>query len=60
MSLAESEFTVLRATIATRGTIRMALLPVIMLAWAALAIVVMIIVSIAAAQAVKPLERAAA
>jgi len=42
MSLAESEFTVLRATIATRGTIRMALLPVIMLAWAALAIVVIL------------------
>ena len=42
MSLAESEFTVLRATIATRGTVRMALLPVIMLAWAALAIVVIL------------------
>jgi len=42
MSLAESEFTVLRATIASRGTVRMALLPVIMLAWAALAIVVIL------------------
>ena len=42
MSLAESEFTVLRATIASRGTARMVLLPVIMLAWAALAIVVIL------------------
>jgi hypothetical protein len=42
MSLAESEFTVLRATIASRGTVRMALLPVIMLGWAALAIIVIL------------------
>jgi hypothetical protein len=37
MSLTEHEFTVLRATIATRGTIRMALLPLTVVSWAALA-----------------------
>ena len=37
MSLTESEFAVLRSTIATRGTVRMALVPVIFVAWAALA-----------------------
>ena len=36
MSLTESEFTVLRQTIAVRGTVRIALLPVTVLAWAAL------------------------
>ncbi len=33
MSLSESEFTILRQTIATRGTVRMALLPLTMLGW---------------------------
>jgi hypothetical protein len=42
MSLRESEFTVLRATIATRGTVRMALLPAVMIGWASLAIVVVL------------------
>jgi hypothetical protein len=34
MSLSESEFTSLRATIAMRGTVRMALLPIVLLGWA--------------------------
>ena len=38
MSLTESEFTALRATIASRGTVRMVLLPVIVISWASLAI----------------------
>ena len=42
MSLADSEFTVLRATIASRGTVRMVLLPVVMVAWATLAMVVIL------------------
>ena len=42
MSLTESEFTALRATIASRGTVRMVLLPVIVIGWAALAIVVVL------------------
>ena len=37
MSLQESEFTVLRQTISSRGTTRMVLLPVTLLGWAALA-----------------------
>lgn len=37
MSLTQSEFTVLRRTIATRGTVRMALLPATMLGWSAAA-----------------------
>jgi len=37
MSLSETEFAVLRATIATRGTVRMALLPVTLVTWAFLA-----------------------
>lgn len=37
MSLQESEFTVLRQTISTRGTARIVLLPVTLLGWAALA-----------------------
>ena len=37
MSLAESEYTVLRHTIASRGTTRMALVPVTMIFWAGLA-----------------------
>jgi hypothetical protein len=35
MSLSESEFVVLRQTIATRGTVRMALLPLTILGWSA-------------------------
>jgi hypothetical protein len=37
MSLTDSEFLVLRQTIATRGTVRMALLPLTVVAWAAVA-----------------------
>src|SRR5262245_8101499 len=37
MSLAESEYTVLRHTIATRGTARIALLPVTLIGWALVA-----------------------
>jgi hypothetical protein len=37
MTLQESEFTILRQTIATRGTARIVLLPVTLLGWAALA-----------------------
>jgi hypothetical protein len=42
MSLTEAEFTVLRQTIAARGTTRIVLLPVTVLAWAALATVLVI------------------
>lgn len=42
MSLTESEFTALRTTIASRGTVRMVLVPVIVIGWAALAIVVVL------------------
>jgi hypothetical protein len=42
MSLTESEFTALRATIASRGTARMVLVPVVVLGWASLAIVVVL------------------
>ena len=42
MSLPESEFAVLRQTIATRGTVRMILFPVTMLGWAALALIVLV------------------
>jgi hypothetical protein len=41
MSLSDTEFAVLRQTIATRGTARMVLFPVIMLGWAALALAVL-------------------
>lgn len=37
MSLTHAEFTVLRSTIAARGTVRIALLPVTMIAWSSLA-----------------------
>jgi hypothetical protein len=37
MSLTESEFLVLRQTIASRGTVRMSLLPITMLGWAVMA-----------------------
>jgi hypothetical protein len=42
MSLTESEFTALRATIASRGTARMVLAPVVVVGWASLAIVVVL------------------
>jgi hypothetical protein len=42
MSPSESEFTALRATIASRGTVRMALLPAVIFGWATLAIVVIL------------------
>lgn len=42
MSLSDSEFTALRATIASRGTVRMVLLPVVVIAWASLAIIVLL------------------
>jgi hypothetical protein len=41
MSLSEAEFVILRRTIATRGTVRMILLPVSILGWAALALTVL-------------------
>jgi hypothetical protein len=41
MSLSDAEFTVLRRTIATRGTVRMILFPVAMLGWATLALIVL-------------------
>ena len=43
MSLTESEFTALRATIASRGTARMVLAPVVIIGWASLAIVVVLL-----------------
>jgi hypothetical protein len=43
MSLTESEFTALRATIASRGTVRMVLVPVTLIGWASLAIVVVLV-----------------
>ena len=43
MSLTESEFTALRATIASRGTARMVLVPVVVISWASLAIVVVLL-----------------
>ena len=42
MSLTESEFTALRSTIASRGTVRMALVPIVVIAWASLAIIVVL------------------
>ena len=39
--LPESEYAVLRHTIASRGTTRMVLFPVVMIAWAALALIVL-------------------
>ena len=38
MSPSQSEFTVLRQTIATRGTVRMALLPVTVIGWTAITV----------------------
>jgi hypothetical protein len=43
MSVTESEFTALRATIASRGTARMVLIPIVVLGWASLAIVVVLL-----------------
>lgn len=43
MSLSESEFRALRRTVATRGTVRMILFPVTMVAWAALALTVLVL-----------------
>jgi hypothetical protein len=42
MTPTESEFTALRATIASRGTARMVLVPVVVISWACLAIVVVL------------------
>lgn len=42
MSLTESEFTALRSTIASRGTVRMVLVPIVVIAWASLAIIVVL------------------
>jgi len=42
MSLTETEYGVLRSTIATRGTVRMALLPLTFLSWAALTVALML------------------
>ena len=42
MSLTESEFTALRQTIATRGTVRVAILPVTLLGWSVLSVVLML------------------
>lgn len=42
MSLTESEFTALRATIASRGTARMVIVPVVVIGWASLAIIVVL------------------
>jgi hypothetical protein len=42
MSLTESEFTTLRATITMRGTVRMALLPVTLLGWAIVGVVLLL------------------
>ena len=42
MTPTESEFTALRATIASRGTARMVLVPVVIISWACLAIVVVL------------------
>ncbi len=43
MSLSETEFTVLRRTIATRGTVRMVLFPITMIGWATLALTVLVL-----------------
>ena len=41
MSLSDTEYAILRQTIATRGTARMILFPVTMIAWATLALIVL-------------------
>src|SRR3954467_11477419 len=42
MSLTDSEFAALRATITIRGTVRMALLPVVLLGWALVAVLLLL------------------
>jgi hypothetical protein len=42
MSLSETEFGVLRSTIAVRGTVRMALLPTVVCGWAFVALIVLL------------------
>jgi hypothetical protein len=42
MSLTDAEFAVLRRTIATRGTVRIVLLPVTVIAWAALTVILVL------------------
>jgi hypothetical protein len=42
MSLSETEYAILRNTIAVRGTVRMALLPVTLVSWSAIAVVLML------------------
>ena len=49
MSLTDTEFAVLRATISTRGTVRMALLPITILSWAVLAAGVLVLTDTALA-----------
>ena len=44
VNLPEAEYTVLRQTIASRGTARLVLLPIVIVAWAALARVVQSVV----------------
>jgi hypothetical protein len=46
MSLTEAEFRVLRQTIATRGTVRVILLPVTLLGWSALSVVLLLFASL--------------
>ena len=43
MSLSETEFSVLRRTIATRGTVRMILFPITMIGWSTLALTVLVL-----------------
>ena len=43
VSLTEAEYTVLRQTIATRGTVRMVLLPITLLGWSALVLAIFIV-----------------
>ena len=43
MSLTDAEFAALRQTIATRGTVRIVLLPVTVMAWAALAVTLLLL-----------------
>ena len=59
MSFSESEFYVLRQTIATRGTVRMALLPLTMLGWSMVALTVLLFAEVPVA-AVFPLAILAA
>src|SRR5688572_18389217 len=49
MSLTASEFAALRQTIAARGTVRVVLLPVTVIAWAALSLALMLFTELPAA-----------